>query len=977
MFFVMVEISNYRQLSRLRAAEASEIRGLLEHFCQNRGGKLAREQNGFFLFTFHPLREKVLEHVSDFLFLTAESLEKKKDELFGFSLLLDHDETGDESGVFNRLKALVFQVARENRIWAGPGVRPALAGHFPVTDEEPLAEILGPPARTALPPLPVEVLLEMTGWIEALKTPLSRQLADSGEGRSGKILRLKGTHLTEKYFVLKMVLHQIYGSREDFPVLFPLEESRDFLSQLLARVDPQVVREAPPVAEPAWAALLQSRGGGDYPGDSGREDVVGALTVYFKSVIARLAALGLPPVFVFLFPHRYEPAAQTVLETILGDLVARDGLRLLLLEPQDGPLDFLGRQPSLSWSFPPLVLDRIVRERDARGWTDRFPTLSREVLEACEGRGMAWVHHLWSLQEGTSEALVAGDPSWNLLKSLDSSHHKVYFVLWAGRGLLEEGQLVEFFQNWGEDSAVIQDKVQSLRSMGFFLGGLSRPLRPDLGPRLADLLGEEGRELLAGLGRFLYAEWTRDHRLSEVLFAALRDWGLHGPSIEVLTHYLTNKINQGEGDFLPLLRRSLWDSAPTDELKERLRLVAASAKLRFALNLRDRTWESPSLDRYRRFFTKKTETNPGGEWQLQQGRYHLRAGDLTTGFSLLKKALLEAQDRDDKSLEVRAEGEIGLALMRKGRLDEGREYFDIASRLAEKTGSTYLTAQAAGLDAVALFLSGHLTSALQALDRGWAACERGGHQHRKTFFAFLRARIEFDQGDYSGAATSLKRGSAVAARYRLKSAEPVLAAWWGRAEAYSGNSAGARRILEALEPSAERAYFLAEAAWFDHDLTGAGARIAEARALVKPTRPFGAGEQVDWTTGFTGVEDRALAKPGETGVLEAQILGFSALVAGFSGDVWGAAQSFQDLLARKHLLELDPLSAQYFFWYFLILPRNDAGHEAQRLTLLGRALKDVQTRSSRIEDPIQRQDYLSKPHWNSQFTLEARKLKLL
>ena len=977
MFFVMVEISNYRQLTRLRSADAEEIRGLLEHFCLNRGGRLVKEQNGFFLFSFHPLREKVLDQVADFLFLTAESLQRKKDDLFGFSLLLDHDGQSDEAGVFNRLKTLLFTAPREGRIWAGPGVRGMLTDLLPVSLDEPLAEILGPPNPDELPPLPVELLLEMTGWIEALKAPLRRQLADAGDGRSGKILRLKGTHLPEKYFVLRTVLHQIYGPHEDFPVLFPIEDSRDFLSQLLARVETHLVAEGPEPEDPSWPALLACRGGGDYPGDSGRDDVVGALTYYFQALARHLGERQLPPVFVFLFPHDYEPEAQRVLETILGELVTQEGLRLLILENQDSVLDFLSRQPSLSWTFPTLSLERIVRERDHRGWQDRFPTLTRTAMEACDGRGMSWVHHLWSLQE--KKATLTSDqtdPSWALLLSLDPSHHKVYYVLWASRGLLEEGALVEFFLRWGEDGTVIDGKVRNLRALGFFLGGLSRPLRPDFGPRLAARLGEEGKDLLVGLGKFLHRQWNLDHRLSEILFGYLMDWGLHGEALEVLSYYLTNKINQGKGDFLRLLRPHLWESAPTEQIKETLRLVAAASKLRFALNLPQSSRAPSSLDRFRRYFTKRTESTAHGEWQLQQGRFHLRVGELTLGFALLKKALLEAQDRGDKSLEVRAETEIGLTLLRRNRLEEGREYFDIATRLADKADSPYLFVLAAGLDAVALFLSGYLTGADHALNRGLDAAARGGLQQGKVYLLFLRARVEFDRGGYLAARDTLDTALSVCRRYRLNEAETILGAWRGRAEAYEGDPSSGRLSLESLPASAERSYYLAETYYLDGNFAEAWKSIQEARSLVVPTQPFGSGERISWLTGFASVEDRALASPGDVGVLQNQIEGFSLLLEGLVADPEEASRKFNEVLSRKVLLELDPASAQFYFWHYLTVPKNGR-HEAHRLTLLGRALKDAQVRSSRIEDPIRRQDYLVKPHWNGQFAQEARKLKLL
>lgn len=976
MFFVMAEISNYRQLTRLRPDDANGLRGQLEHFCSNRGGRLVREQNGFFLFSFHPMREKVLDQVSDFLFLTAESLQRKKDELFGFSLLLDEDDQVDETGVFTKLKGLLFTAPRECRIWAGPGVVATLTGLLPVSGDEPLAEILGPPARNEWEPLSVEVLLHITGWIDALKAPLSRQLTHP-DGRPGKVLRLKGTHLTEKYFVLRTVLHQIYGPHDDFPVLFPLEGSRDFLSQLLARIDPALVQEAATPEEPSWATLLACRGGGDYPGDSGRDDVVGALGHYFRSVAARLVSQGLPPVFVFLFSRGYEPEAQQVLESVLGGLVSSEGVCLLLLEHLDSPLDFLARQPSLSWTFPALSLERILKERDARGWQDRFPSLTRGALDACNGRGMAWVHHLWTLQTPKPGHLgVEDDPSWALLTSLDPSHHKVYYVLWASRGLLEERSLVSFFQQWGEDGAVIQDKIASLRALGFLLGGLARPLRPDFGPRLAVRLGEEGRELLVALGQYLHRRWLADHRLSEVLYGFLREWGLHGLSTQVLSYYITNKINQGQGDFLALLRPRLWEALPHDEDKDRLRLLAASAKLRFALNLPHRDEFRPSLDRFRRSFTRSTEGVPSGEWDLQKGRFHLRIGELSTGFSLLKRALLEAQEKDDRSLEVRAETEIGLALMRRNRLEEGREYFDIAFRLAEKSDSPYLIALTAGLDATALFLLGPLGAAETALDRGMAAAERGGLQRARVFLHFLMARTNFDRGNYAKARDALDRGLEVSTRYGFSDATPVLTAWGARCDAYQGDGNKARAQLEALLPSAERNYFLAETLYFDRDLERARARIREASDLVVPTQPFGFGERTTWTSGFSSIEDRALGSPGDVGVLQNQIEGFRWLLEGQVG-LQDPSVGFHDVLSRKSLLELDPASGQLYYWAYLTVPTDNSGLEAHRLTLLGRALKDVQVRSSRMEDPVQRQDYLVRPRWNAQFAVEARKLKLL
>src|SRR5262249_44488883 len=142
------------------------------------------------------------------------SLRKREDGLFGFNVLLDDAE--DEDAAFHRLKSLIFTAPRTQGVWAAEGARQALAGLLPLSDDLPLAEILGPPAPSGHSPLPIETLLEMTGWVAALKVPLGRQLVDAG-AKPGKILRLKGEHLVEKYFILRTVLHQIYGAHEDFP----------------------------------------------------------------------------------------------------------------------------------------------------------------------------------------------------------------------------------------------------------------------------------------------------------------------------------------------------------------------------------------------------------------------------------------------------------------------------------------------------------------------------------------------------------------------------------------------------------------------------------------------------------------------------------------------------------------------------------------------------------------------------------------
>ncbi|MEI8093009.1 MAG: tetratricopeptide repeat protein [Spirochaetales bacterium] len=976
MYYVLVEIANYRQLSRLRTSEVAELRGLLEHFSANRGGKLVREQNGFFLFSFHPQREKVLHLVSDFLFLTRESLERKKDELFGFNLLLERDDSPDDLQVFGRLKALLFVAPKENSVWAGQTVLPQLSGVFPVEPGDPLAEVLGPPPKEVITPLSFWQLLEVTGWVDGLQVPLARQLPPDQTSTAGKVVRLKGNHLSEKVYVLRAILQHLYGSQEDFPVVFPLDSSRDFLTQLLGQIDGQILDRLE-AESPPWQLLLRSRGAAEFPGDSSREDVTVALTAYYRAVIGRLRERGLPPVFVFLSPQDYEPSTAALLEDVLAPLVSRDGLWVLLLEPAANR-EFLARGPSLAWSFPALNAARLSKERENRGWGDRFPPLPPAVVALCDDRGASVAHYLIGLQEKCWGVEGPGqDPSWALLLSLDTSHHKVYLIFLEGRSLLDEARLIDFFQFLGEDAAVIRDKVQNLKNLGFLaFGDGSLALRPDFQTPLRERLGAEVGALRQKFGEFLYQWWLHEKRLSEIVFALLHSYRQYPAATAVLSHYITHKIDRGEGDFLTILRPELWEEVQPEEARDALRQLAAASKLRFALNQPGKSWTPESIDAFRRFFTPKTENAPSPEWLLQQGRFHLRIGNLVEGFGRLKRALLAAQEQNLGLLETRANTEIGLTLLRRKKLEEGRDYFDIASRMAEKNGSLYGVVQNSILDAMSLFLLGHLSASVKTLDRLEPVIVRSGMQQARLFVLFLRARLEFDRGDYAKALEYLEAAQRVGQNYGREGSNEVLGLWKGRCEAYSGNTRVARAMFEALPEGLERNFFLSEAHYFDRNPALALDTVRRGLKLVKPTQPF-CGEGTPWSTGFSALEDRVLAKAGEKGVLEGQAEAFTVLLEGLLENAEAASQRFQTLLAQKSLLDLDITSGQYYFWYYLVLPRNVAEQEALRLTLLGRALKDIQTRASRIEDPLQRQEFLHRPYWNAQYLAEGKRLKLL
>ncbi len=979
MLYVMVEISAFPQFKRLRPREAQEISDLVIHLGVHRGGKFVKELSGFFLFSFHPAREKIMSLISEFLFMTVESLEKKKEELFGYNLLWEQIEGSDEDITFNRLKNLLFQAPGSEGVWAGPEVTPLLQGHFPLAEGD-LTQVLGPQLTSGRESWDYEEFLDLTGWREALSGPLEKQMAEPG-----KVLRLKSDHVVEKLAIVVRVLKQTFGTGEGFPVVFPLQDSRDALSQLLAQVDPSFVPEIPRYLtgeeavlwpqNPQWEFLLTSRGGADYSGDRSSLDAYGALLGYFSAQIARLRAEKLPPVFLFLSPQKFPEAASELLGRLLMPLVNKEGLRIIILESSHRETEFLSTMTSVSWSFPNLTLSRLEQERARREWIERLDLPTESVLKACQDRGAALAHWFWGVQEGRWKSPVGEDPSWLLLEALGITHQKVYYVFLLGQSLLGESDLIRFFEYFGEDAAVTRDKVESLKSLGYLIFGTRNlALRPDFKDRLAQQLGEEGKLLASQLGKFLREAWkAQGKRLSEVVWEVLLKGQEYDFALEVLSAYVSQKINRGEGDFLPLLSLARWQSLPVEEARERLILTSAAFKLRFALNQSEKTWKPDSLEAFRKGFSSNTENLPVLEWTLQLGRWNLLQASVAEGFHLLKKALAGAQERHQPELEIRAGIDIGQALLMRQKNEEGREYFEMAGRLAEQWGDTFHIVQAGLWDTCARFLAGQLTGTSKILDRLEPLALKGGLHQYSTAFQFFRARLSFELGRYEEAENTLQSLGRKAAEFAIPQARTLARLWAGRCLAYQNRFEEAEKLFLETTNSLESCIYRAESAILQRDHERAWELLRQAPAELK-VQPY-TGDRLNFASGYSLAEDKALPSP-EGGMLELLFMALKAHAASLKGFKTEAHEAFQELLSRKSLMELSRFSPWIYLWHYRAIERH-SDNEAHRLTILGRGLKSLQTLSSCIEDPAERQEFVNRPYWNAQFLSEARREKLL
>jgi hypothetical protein len=133
-----------------------------------------------------------------------------------------------------------------------------------------------------------------------------------------------------------------------------------------------------------------------------------------------------------------------------------------------------------------------------------------------------------------------------------------------------------------------------------------------------------------------------------------------------------------------------------------------------------------------------------------------------------------------------------------------------------------------------------------------------------------------------------------------------------------------------------------------------------------------------WTTGFSWIEDLFVEDVDKRAVLRNYAVALRGFALG-KGEQPGEGRALFHWLTREQKIPpSDPHTSVILFWYSLTLEQaGDDAESEDRLTLLGRAVKALQERSSRIEDPADKREYLKNVIWNRDLLDKAKRFNLV
>lgn len=953
MFYVQTVIHNFRQIQVLSPDISSNIIGRINHLAVSRGGREESDKPGALIFSFNSDRERAFSLLSDFLFTSKDILDQNAEILRGYTMVVEPLE-GDSFTILRQLQKTFLLTRQENGIWTRLGGDLFRKNGLPL---HPVGDIFGMSG-----PLNDKIDGALDWKSAAGFFSWAQDLDALGDGCSQ--IRITSARPETLAFLYRWFSSR--GASAVPPCFFHRPGTMlDFAGPLVMGLDPSVVERLPEGLEEeekniwrdhqSWKTLLSPQVL-NFQGDELERDLVSALEFWFRC--ARKLHPQLPKILILQEPSAWERHSREILDQVLETKEVRSHWRILMVE-SPGSERYRPHPEDLNLDWNEVRLLPGVPEK-----VDGLP-LFFQLLAA--------------------KPLLRPEPEFiripRVIKSLA--------VIDRCSGLLHSRDVIEILQKAGEDPLVMEDVLARLEEEGIILNPQGLILANPQWCYRHLIPKDENRILESGMGRLLFTKWEQEgHPYSEAYAGLLFSLGFPGEGLKILESYLDFRISQlswnsaanpsgaeglpPHGDFLLVLRRRLPHDIPAP-WKDQLILATASAKLRFALGQTPRVWGTHHLANFTKHFTPSTPQETSGEWLLQSGRFHLAVGRPQEGFTMVKKAYMVAQGLSNPSLQVRAGMELGLVFLKRGRASEAWEYFDMAGRLAETKGIIGEGYKAGLYEAAARLLWGNVSGALAVLEKLKPYGSLTGLHSWSLYHLFLKGRGLFELGKYEEAERVFLEAGAKASADQLWGALELLKRWAGRSKVYAGRPLEGRISLESLEKCQERDFFLAEAHYFSGDLSSALGLLSSQE--LKPSIPPLQG-RLHWNTGFSLLEDLCHQDPSQSSILDILVEGFKAHVIGQMGQVDQAVSSLQALVTGKVLPLINPYLPLLLYWWAFPMAKQKAGPEAFHSTILGKGLKELQTRGSRLQNREDRYSFLNRSHWNAAYLAEAKKYKL-
>ncbi len=1001
MFYLLVEIHNVRQLQKIKQSYMSSVERSLLNLLESRGARHVREDGGDHLFLFSESQGSEPAALVDAAFSTYRFLMSHRDDLMGFLLLLDAPESEEDEVVLRRMRAQVRTVDLDEALLVGetaaPGFESLLkmhwsGGHWVVDDRvERTPSQLGESAAFCRHPQICKPVMETL-----------EQFWD--ENWEPGIVLIHGPRFSGKRQALSYALEQI-ARDEGGPLYIDVHPGVRRESVIAPLVNSlrgwdlaEVSAHLRAVERPSWEArtgliemLLDQRSAALCP-DSLQRDFLIAYGLFVQSFVRRMDSLLLPAVMVCDDSQDY----QTETIEILGGLFERFLSSEVFLPVLVSQKPYL--PPELR-DFPyhklriPSIDDAAIAELSRR-YLEGSPGGVREpgwIRERCGGNISSMFFLFYRLQksregeDGQQPVPEGLGSAWAVVSGLGMSEKVMLYVAMRTWELLPAAGILETASAFDIPSARIPEIVALLTGLNLLRSDVAmKPTVPELEglfPRLADFDAKEAKHKIAVR---LFDLWRGQLiPVSEVLFRVCRGALEDAQERELFRGLISDLLDRRE---LSEAFRLVYtdcpyrvDGAPGDAAPVETAVVLG-LRLRLALIAGDRHGAEAAFERAEQVEPDSIAGSEAAELLLQRARYLFSAGEQSRSLSLIKEAIIIYQDEKNSRGLAAAHADFGILMLAQEQLNDARDYFVIAGKNVEPESSVQEHVRCQSLEMASQFVFGSYTRVTERLDQLALPVDGAGMREWGLYHRFVRGRVLFELGRYDEAQLQFQTSLTEAQLYNHGPAHRLFYAWLARSLAFAGDSARALVMLRGVKASRETLLFEAEADIFRESFDTALAALDHA-AELDPEQDIRNTETLSWRTGFSDLEDLTVGRAGTGSVIDHLLEAYHGyLLARVGHRIEGIAEMHR-LTREEPVSKLDPYSHLYYLLYASILPDakdldRDPSFE-DRLTVMGKAVRNMQERLSRIDRYEDKIFYQRHSRWNGLLFTEARDHNLL
>jgi len=999
MYVLFIEVNSYRQLTRLRPSFAQDIIRGISHSLSGYGGALQKSDAGCLFFSFPTLREGEHLPMVEAADAVGLYLGEQEDELFGYSAIVDFTAQSDIDTLFREMRGVLRRLPTDNGVWIGPTASVMLLPFVEAEQEDGYYRVTGrqqgEPTRLG----DVRDFASIDYVAEAILDLVAPWL--SGEEEAGFIL-VHGNELSgTRYNVTSAVQTLYHGvSTVHPPVLFPSELEESALRPLVNSLRDSDLENVPPflslVEKAVWTGLRPviddalSEPGSTTVYSRPEQDFLNAYSLYLRATFRNCREQLVPPFLIVEDCHRVPARTFVLLEEMLNELPPQHRPMLILVSDSAEAPIHLQRPHRGAVAVPPLEQNEIAERAD--GYLTESAKRSMRLLEGMyrtEGLPVALFHHFLNVQNRRTEGYAPPssgaelDPleeTWTVVSHLEQSDQELFYVIHFCQGGLHRELLLELLEELGFLRLRIPDALRGLVKLGLLRDEASLlVLFPGMGRRLEQRLGEAAKRLGAAVRAWVVQNWRSGHlRMTPTLLSILETGDEFASALDAYRDLVSRALDVRDFDVARDLLYThvpfVAKQRPADELSE-LKWVLYTLRLRLALMSANKVEAQRLYDARRELPDRQPSRRSVADRLLEEGRHMFAIGNLPQATAQVKRAVMLYQDEEEPVGINRANTEFGLIVLAQENLQDARDYFLMARSHVHPTVESYHLLRTTALELASTIISGNLSRAQEQLSSLFDRAADYGLHEWQLILSLIKGRIHFELGKYEDALLSFVQAMAPAQVHGYTRAQTVFRSWAARCLLYMGHIEEATRRLSLLAPSPENLYFLAEAYERCGAYTQALSCLETAGAMTRPFyRP---GEALMWSGGFTLIEDLAIGRTSADTVLSHLVKAFQGYLLALSGDVEEGISQLHRLTREQKVSPIDPYNWFYYYLYSIILPGTRDPDTEDKLTILGKAVKHAQERTSRIENYGDKTSYLNNNYWNRRLMDEAREHNLI